>query len=178
MFHRNVVTALVHVWIHAELITPLGAEFHVIDLDTENDVQAEGIEVEGVYQGAEGVQAEGVADETHIEDADKVENAMQDEDENDNKDESEDPMKTYLRRNMYEGAKGEDQIIHLEQCMIFKNVDKFRKVLKDYIVQEGYVIIRRKNKRTRVTCNCATDEFSWRIHTSLLSDEVTFSIKS
>ncbi|KAL0379223.1 UNVERIFIED_CONTAM: hypothetical protein Sradi_3227800 [Sesamum radiatum] len=73
---RNVVTAEVHVWIHVELITPLGAELHVIDLDAEEDDETEGVEAEGVDQGAEDVQAESAADEAHVEDD---ENAMHDE---------------------------------------------------------------------------------------------------
>ncbi|KAL0387554.1 UNVERIFIED_CONTAM: hypothetical protein Sradi_2637200 [Sesamum radiatum] len=74
---RNVVTAEVHVWIHAELITPLGAELHVIDLDAEEDVQTDGVEAEGVDQEAESVDKEAEsANETHVEDD---ENAMQDE---------------------------------------------------------------------------------------------------
>ncbi|KAL0356419.1 UNVERIFIED_CONTAM: hypothetical protein Sradi_4088800 [Sesamum radiatum] len=216
MFHRNVVTAEVHVWIHVELITPLGAELHVIDLDAEEDDETEGVEAEGVDQGAEDVQVESAADETHVEDD---ENAMHDEcnsvrgdkqtnededdglmsgyssddapldavsenesdvdeDKNEDDDESEDPMKNYLHRDMYEGAEGEDHKIHLEQGMIFENVDKFREVLRDYVVQEGFLIVRLKNERTRVTCKCAADGCSWRIHASPLSDKVTFAIKS
>ncbi|KAL0392953.1 UNVERIFIED_CONTAM: hypothetical protein Sradi_2518100 [Sesamum radiatum] len=193
MFHRNVVIAEVHVWIHAELITPLGVELHVIDLDAEEDVQTDGVEAEGVDQEAESLdQGAESAEETHVEDD---ENAMQDEcdsargagqtneDEDDglmsgyssddapldavsenegdededegedvDEDEPEDPMKNYLYRNIYEGAEGEDQKIHLQQGMIFENVDKFREVLRDYVVQEGFVIVRLKNERTRVTC--------------------------
>ncbi|KAK4389214.1 hypothetical protein Sango_2258400 [Sesamum angolense] len=217
MFHRNVVTAEVHVWIHAELITPLGAELHVIDLDAEVDVQTDGVEAEGVDQEAESVDKEAEsANETHVEDD---ENAMhdecdsargagqtnededdglmsgyssddapldevsenegdEDEGEDEDEDEPEDPMKIYLHRNMYEGAEGEDQKIHLEEGMIFENVDKFREVLREYVVQEGFVIVRLKNERTRVTCKCAADGCSWRIHASPLSDKITFAIKS
>ncbi|KAL0374393.1 UNVERIFIED_CONTAM: hypothetical protein Sradi_3355000 [Sesamum radiatum] len=112
MFHRNVVIVEVHVWIHAESITPLGVELHGIDLD---------------------------ADKTHVEDVDELENAMQDEcdsvrgarltneddglmsvyssddapldavsenkgdeDESEDEDESDDPIKNYLHRNIYE----------------------------------------------------------------------------
>ncbi|KAL0392969.1 UNVERIFIED_CONTAM: hypothetical protein Sradi_2519700 [Sesamum radiatum] len=219
MFHRNVVIAEVHVWIHAELITPLGVELHVIDLDAEEDVQTDGVEAEGVDQEAESLdQGAESAEETHVEDD---ENAMQDEcdsargagqtneDEDDglmsgyssddapldavsenegdededegedvDEDEPEDPMKNYLYRNIYEGAEGEDQKIHLQQGMIFENVDKFREVLRDYVVQEGFVIVRLKNERTRVTCKCVADGCSWRIHASPLSDKITFAIKS
>ncbi|KAL0383000.1 UNVERIFIED_CONTAM: hypothetical protein Scaly_0587300 [Sesamum calycinum] len=56
MFHRNVVIVEVHEWIHVELITPFGAELHVINLDAE--------------------EAKNVADEAYVEDD---ENAMQDE---------------------------------------------------------------------------------------------------
>ncbi|KAL0431102.1 UNVERIFIED_CONTAM: hypothetical protein Sradi_0736200 [Sesamum radiatum] len=62
--------------------------------------------------------------------------------------------------------------------MIFENVDKFRNVLRDYVVQKGFVMIRLKNERTRVTYKCAADGCSWRIHVSPLSHEVTFAIKS
>ncbi|KAK4437633.1 hypothetical protein Salat_0097300 [Sesamum alatum] len=143
MFHRNVLTYEVHVWIHTELITPLGVELHVIDLDAEEDGHAE---------GGEGVQAEGAADEdghidgleTSVEDVDETENETQDEcdsvrgarqtdddevdrlmsdylsgdapldavseiDGSEDEVESEDPMKHYLHRNMYEGAEGSNQ---------------------------------------------------------------------
>ncbi|KAL0346066.1 UNVERIFIED_CONTAM: hypothetical protein Sradi_4437900 [Sesamum radiatum] len=102
----------------------------------------------------------------------------EDDDKSENEDESENLMENYLHRNMYEGAEGEDQKIYLEQGMIFENVDKFKEVLRDYVVQEGFVIVRLKNERTRVTCKCAANGCSWRIHASRLSDGVTFAIKS
>ncbi|KAL0286548.1 UNVERIFIED_CONTAM: hypothetical protein Scaly_2789700 [Sesamum calycinum] len=219
MFHRNVVIAEVHVLIHAELITPLGVELHVIDLDGEEDVQTDGVEAEGVDQEAESLdQGAESAEETHVK---NDENAMQDgcdsargagqtnededdglmsgyssddapldavsenegdedEDEGEDVDEDEpgDPMKNYLYRNICEGAEGEDHKIHLQQGMTFENVDKFREVLRDYAVQEGFVIVRLKNERTKVTCKCVADGCSWRIHASPLSDKITFAIKS
>ncbi|KAL0375678.1 UNVERIFIED_CONTAM: hypothetical protein Scaly_0685400 [Sesamum calycinum] len=159
MFHRNVVTAEVHVWIHAELITPLGAELHVIDLDAEEDVQTDGDECDSA-RGAgqtnededDGLMSGYSSDDAPLDAVSENEgDEDEDEGEDEDEDEPEDPMKNYLHRNMYEGAEGEDQKIHLEQGMIFENVDKFREVLRDYVVQEGFVIVRLKNERTRVT---------------------------
>lgn len=61
-----------------------------------------------------------------------------------------DPMRAYLNRNLYEAPNEEHQRIKLEKGMLFENIDKFREVLRDYVVQEGFELVRLKNERTRV----------------------------
>ncbi|KAL0334130.1 UNVERIFIED_CONTAM: hypothetical protein Sangu_1569200 [Sesamum angustifolium] len=114
MFHRNVVTAEVHVWIHAELITPLGTELHVIDLDAEEDVQTDGVEAEGVDQEAESDECDSArgagqtnededdglmsgysSDDALLDAVSENEGDKEDEGEDEDEDEPEDPMKNY-----------------------------------------------------------------------------------
>ena len=45
--------------------------------------------------------------------------------------------------------------IILEKGLLFENVHKFREVLKDYTIQEGFILVRDKNEKSRVTCHCA-----------------------
>ena len=60
----------------------------------------------------------------------------------------------------------------------FQNVDHFRKILKDYVIQEGFTLERVKNERTRVTCKCSETDCPWRIHASPMPDGVTYKVKS
>ena len=52
--------------------------------------------------------------------------------------------------------------------MLFGNYDHFRQVLKDFIVQEDFKLVRYKNERTRMTCPCAAEGCKWRIYISPL----------
>ena len=67
--------------------------------------------------------------------------------------------------------------LKLERGMLFANVDAFREVLKDYVVQEGFEIVRVRNERTRITTMCAGHGCEWYLHASSKPDEVTFEIK-
>ena len=44
-----------------------------------------------------------------------------------------------------------DEKVSLVKDMLFNNVNHFREVLTDYVIQEGVEIVRVKNDRTRVT---------------------------
>jgi len=72
--------------------------------------------------------------------------------------------------------KGEP-VITLQKGMLFANVDAFREVLKDYVIQEGFEIIRTRNERARFTAVCAVSECEWYIHASVHPDKSTFEIK-
>ncbi|KAF7826730.1 putative transcription factor interactor and regulator CCHC(Zn) family [Senna tora] len=68
--------------------------------------------------------------------------------------------------------------IHMECFLLFVDVNEFRNVLRDYIIQENFDIIRIKNEKARVTAICASDSCPWRIHASPSQDGRTFMIKS
>ncbi|KAA8537000.1 hypothetical protein F0562_029478 [Nyssa sinensis] len=81
-----------------------------------------------------------------------------------------------LYREEYHARKG-DKIV-LKSGQLFENVDKFREVLRDYTIQEGCSIIRKKNEKARVTAHCVDSSCIWRIHASPLPDGVTYMIKT
>ncbi|KAF7842517.1 uncharacterized protein G2W53_004815 [Senna tora] len=68
--------------------------------------------------------------------------------------------------------------IHLECSLFFVDVNEFRNVLRDYVIQENFDIIRVKNEKARVTAICASDGCPWRIHASPGLDGRAFMIKS
>ncbi|XP_012835541.1 PREDICTED: uncharacterized protein LOC105956239 [Erythranthe guttata] len=70
-----------------------------------------------------------------------------------------------------------DQIV-LKKGQVFDNVDAFRLALKDYVIQEEFECVRKKNERKMVTAHCSVKKCSWRIHASVLPDNVTFQIKT
>ena len=71
-----------------------------------------------------------------------------------------------------------DGKITLERNLMFRDVYHFREVLKDYIIQEGFEIIKLKNEKSRVTAKCAAEGCGWRIHASPTPDGVTYKIKT
>lgn len=73
---------------------------------------------------------------------------------------------------------GEQGKIKLAKGLLFENVDKFREALRDYTIQEGCTIVRLKNEKSRVTCECGALDWNWRVHASPLPDGVTYMIKS
>ncbi|XP_020978193.1 uncharacterized protein LOC110271560 [Arachis ipaensis] len=72
----------------------------------------------------------------------------------------------------------DNEKISLEKFMIFVDVHEFRSVLRDYIIQENFDIIRVKNEKARVTAICASEGCPWRIHASPSPDGIAFMIKS
>ncbi|KAK7255963.1 hypothetical protein RIF29_29398 [Crotalaria pallida] len=92
----------------------------------------------------------------------------------------EDKVPIYIDR----GMKGKpfvsepDENVKLEVGLLFVNVNEFRVVLKDFVIQEGFEIERIKNEKTRVTARCAADGCCWRIHASPAPDGITFKIKT
>ena len=57
----------------------------------------------------------------------------------------------YIGKIYDESDKGK---ITLERGILFAIVDAFREVLRDYVVQEGFKIVRIRNERARITAMC------------------------
>ena len=68
--------------------------------------------------------------------------------------------------------------VELETGLLFVDVTEFREVLKDFVIQEGFEIVKVKNEKTRVTARCAAEGCTWRIHASPILDGVTYKIKT
>ena len=73
------------------------------------------------------------------------------------------------------GVKGN---VELKENQIFVDVKEFRAILRDYLIQENFDVIRIKNEKSRVTAICAANGCPWRIHASPLPDGITYMIKS
>ena len=68
--------------------------------------------------------------------------------------------------------------IVLRQWQSFGNFRSFNAILKDYCIQEGFEIEKKKYERTRVTAICKAEGCPWRIHASLAPDKLSFMIKT
>ncbi|TXG57654.1 hypothetical protein EZV62_015483 [Acer yangbiense] len=66
----------------------------------------------------------------------------------------------------------------LEVGQLFNNLQHFRQVLRDFVVQEGFELKRIKNDKERCTTECAYEGYSWQIHASPVDDKTTFMIKT
>ncbi|TXG60764.1 hypothetical protein EZV62_012127 [Acer yangbiense] len=66
----------------------------------------------------------------------------------------------------------------LEVGQIFNNLQHFRQVLGDFMVQEGFELKRIKNDKERYMAKCAYEGCSWWIHISPVDDKTTFMIKT
>ncbi|KAL0296061.1 UNVERIFIED_CONTAM: hypothetical protein Sradi_6658200 [Sesamum radiatum] len=89
-----------------------------------------------------------------------------------------DPMKGALSRDACVVHGGSGDKIKLEKGMVFTDVVAFRDALREYVIQEGFKIMRLRNERVRVTAHCAVKDCPWRVHASILADGVTFQIKT
>ncbi|KAK3184792.1 hypothetical protein Dsin_032078 [Dipteronia sinensis] len=74
--------------------------------------------------------------------------------------------------------KAEGGRVVLEVGQLFNNLQHFRQVLRDFMVQEGFKLKRIKNDKERYTAECAYEGCSWRIHSSPVNDKTTFMIKT
>ncbi|XP_042499876.1 uncharacterized protein LOC122078072 [Macadamia integrifolia] len=66
----------------------------------------------------------------------------------------------------------------LEIGMVFDDVNHFRSVLRDHVIQEGFQILRVKNEKTRLRAVCASEGCTWSIFASPCDFGATFMIKS
>ncbi|KAK4421759.1 hypothetical protein Salat_2126500 [Sesamum alatum] len=62
--------------------------------------------------------------------------------------------------------------------MVFNDIHVFRSALREYVSGESFEIIRKKNERTRVTAQCKAKDCPWRIHDSIMQDNLSFMIKT
>lgn len=111
-----------------------------------------------------------------IDDAPLSEHEIEDNDSDFETKVSVDPMRVYLNRNLCDTPEEEHQKIEFQKGMLFENIGKFIEVLRDYVIQEGFDMVRLKNERTRETCKYAADRYLWRIYASPLGDDITFAI--
>ncbi|KAL0400138.1 UNVERIFIED_CONTAM: hypothetical protein Sradi_2357100 [Sesamum radiatum] len=89
-----------------------------------------------------------------------------------------DPLKGCLNRDAVEFPNATGRKIVFEKGMIFTDVNAFRDVLREFVIQEGFRMKRYRNETQRVTAGCDVKGCSWRIHASPLGDGVTFQIKT
>ena len=68
--------------------------------------------------------------------------------------------------------------ITFEDGQIIGNAKMTRAIVKMYAIQEGFTLKKVKNDKCRYTVVCKNDACDWRLHTSCLTDGVTFMIKS
>ncbi|KAL0323663.1 UNVERIFIED_CONTAM: hypothetical protein Scaly_2333400 [Sesamum calycinum] len=71
-----------------------------------------------------------------------------------------------------------DDHLKLEKGMVFVDINAFRKVLKEFVIQEGFKVMRMRNEKKRVTAHCSVKDCPWRVHASPLADGVTFQVKT
>lgn len=71
-----------------------------------------------------------------------------------------------------------DGSIQLRVGHLFKNVYHFREVLREFVIQEGFEMVREKNEKSRVTVSCKGEGCTWRLHASPTPDCKTFKIKT
>ncbi|KAL0394758.1 UNVERIFIED_CONTAM: hypothetical protein Slati_4442000 [Sesamum latifolium] len=89
-----------------------------------------------------------------------------------------DPLKGSLHRDVCPLPSETSSKVKLEKGMIFIDINAFRKTLKEFVIQEGFKIMRMKNEKTRVTAHCSVKDCPWRIHAAPLVDGVTFQVKT
>ncbi|KAL0349919.1 UNVERIFIED_CONTAM: hypothetical protein Sradi_4141100 [Sesamum radiatum] len=77
-----------------------------------------------------------------------------------------DPMKGALSRDACVVHRGSRDKIKLEQGMVFTDVVAFRDALREYVIQEGFKLMRLRNERVRVT-NCVVKDCPWRVHVTV-----------
>lgn len=72
----------------------------------------------------------------------------------------------------------EEAKILLQDGLLFRSAHHFRLVFKDYMIQEGFEVIRVKSKRDRITAKCKANGCPWRIHVSPPTSRIGFQIKT
>ncbi|XP_057246724.1 uncharacterized protein LOC130589472 [Beta vulgaris subsp. vulgaris] len=68
--------------------------------------------------------------------------------------------------------------IKLEPWLIFPNKEEFLQVLRDFCIQEGFGLNIEKTDRKRFTATYIMECCEWRIHASIMSDDVSWAIKT
>lgn len=73
---------------------------------------------------------------------------------------------------------GDGKKIILECGQLYKNIDEFRKMVKELAIQNGFRLQRIKNEKSRVTLKCAATSCIRRIHASPNWKKRHFQIKT
>lgn len=68
--------------------------------------------------------------------------------------------------------------IQLRPWNIFADKEHFKEVVKDFCIQEWFLIVVRRSDNHRYTAECDAIGCDWRIHASCLADSKTWAIKS
>ncbi|KAL0352266.1 UNVERIFIED_CONTAM: hypothetical protein Scaly_1615300 [Sesamum calycinum] len=155
------------------------------DSENEGSEEVEGSEneelsqIEGTESGESESWDEKKSGEKSDETGDELSNYISD-DHCESKNESDsdfedDPFQGSLNRDASVLADGKEKI-KLEKGMVFVNINAFRKTLKEFVIQEGFKIMRMRNEKTRVTGHCSVKDYPWRIHASPLADDESESI--
>lgn len=61
--------------------------------------------------------------------------------------------------------------------LTFESVESLRMTLRQYAIHHSFVMEFLKNDNRRITANCASKNYSWRLHASTLKDKKTMAIK-
>ncbi|KAJ4709068.1 MuDR family transposase [Melia azedarach] len=89
------------------------------------------------------------------------------------------PTSRYERNNEgFEYTMDSNGKIEMKKGHTFYTVYDFRKMLQVFVVRNGFKLKRLKNEKARVTCKCATEKCSWRIHASPTWNRLSFQIKT
>jgi hypothetical protein len=168
---------------------PMPASFDEANLGHDNDTSEPNIEQlhtdtdeEYIVHSNEEIEESEEMDE-HDYSLDEGSDAEIDMDEGDNSTSGSDVEKPQIS-NIVKNVKGkkfeydDNGKIHLQRSQLFFDVNEFRDVLRDYIIQESFDILRVKNEKSKVTAICASEGCPWRIHASPAPDGVAFMIKS
>ncbi|KAL2942890.1 Filamentous hemagglutinin, partial [Bienertia sinuspersici] len=68
--------------------------------------------------------------------------------------------------------------ISLEEWMIFESKTQFLQVFRDFCIQEGFAVTVEKADNQRYTAACVVESCNWRIHATVLKDNVSWAIKT
>ncbi|KAL2944237.1 Disintegrin and metalloproteinase domain-containing protein 29 [Bienertia sinuspersici] len=68
--------------------------------------------------------------------------------------------------------------ISLEEWMIFESKTQFLQVFRDFCIQEGFAVTIEKGDNQRYIAACVVESCNWRIHATVLKDNVSWAIKT
>jgi len=75
-------------------------------------------------------------------------------------------------------SKGRDEKVKLAPGDIFTCKEDLLKVMREYYVQEGVSFRKLRNERKRYTQKCSNSRCTFRIHASVLVDNITWIIRN
>ncbi|KAL5797313.1 hypothetical protein ACOSQ2_002133 [Xanthoceras sorbifolium] len=75
-------------------------------------------------------------------------------------------------------VENEENTVHASAGFCDPDGDDMEKAVKQYAIQEGFMLTKIKNDRSRYTVKCKNETCDWRFHASCLPDRLTFMIHS